>query len=114
MPSIAKSPARDIDYDIVGDNMNAEDPASPHSSTPQFGSPTFASQSSPASSTNRHSKCQHVLMPGRGLPHELASSSSLLLQVPEKVSTQLTPAPAQSFLTLVSCLSQCMNGANIP
>ena len=36
--------------------MHADQPNSPHSSTPQFGSPTFASQPSPASSSNRHSE----------------------------------------------------------
>ncbi len=95
MPSIGKSSSRHTDYEAIRHNMQADQPNSPHSSTPQFGSPTFASQPSPASSSNRHSesKYKHTLH-----KHLIC----WVLQVLEKEPLQITPALAQSCHTLVS------------
>ncbi|KAL0048602.1 hypothetical protein WJX82_006768 [Trebouxia sp. C0006] len=70
--------------------MHADQPNSPHSSTPQFGSPTFASQPSPASSSNRHS-------PRKGTTSNNASPCSKLSYTDQAAHSQDTTRTHESF-----------------
>ncbi|KAL0027681.1 hypothetical protein WJX79_008465 [Trebouxia sp. C0005] len=70
--------------------MHADQPNSPHSSTPQFGSPTFASQPSPASSSNRHS-------PRKGTASNNASPCSKLSYNDQAAHSQDTTRTHESF-----------------
>lgn len=90
MPSIGKSSPRHTDYDAIRHSMHADQPNSPHSSTPQFGSPTFASQPSPASSSNRHS-------PRKGTTSNHASPCSKLSYTDQAALSQDTTRTHESF-----------------
>ncbi|KAL3142127.1 hypothetical protein ABBQ32_004745 [Trebouxia sp. C0010 RCD-2024] len=70
--------------------MGTDEPASPHSSSPQFGSPTFASQPSPTTSSNRHS-------PQKGVNTNNASPSSRFSYIDQQAHSQDTVRTHESF-----------------
>lgn len=101
MPSVGRSPSRPLQFESARQGMGTDEPASPHSSSPQFGSPTFASQPSPTTSSNRHSEWPDAERP------LITMSNTYFVAGPQKGVNTNNASPSSRFSYIGIFVTYC-------